>query len=171
MPIIRSNNRSALSGSSAAVGSSARSKRGWWAIARMKATRWRSPIESREGILVSSGRTPRLSMALSSQADCRLSPASLRTRVMFSITGNQGNKPPCCSINPSSRARSAARTGSFSAMSGIEISRPASRYSARCAGRRIAPIISRSVLLPHPLGPVRATTSPFFNERCGRATL
>ncbi|MNN61700.1 hypothetical protein D3C81_1769470 [compost metagenome] len=106
---INPNSLRAWIGSSAAVGSSASSNAGWWAMARTNDTRCRSPMDSWAGHLRNKWLNPRRSMAVSTNSLSRGSPSMRRGRSMFCRTRRNGNSPPVWSTKPRRWARMSAR--------------------------------------------------------------
>src|SRR5437773_4783128 len=141
--------------STSPVGSSARMTDGRFASARAIETLWRSPPERR--VAIERFRGPRPTASRSSSARLRRSARGAPTPIIgistFSIDVKVGIRLWSWKTNPTSRARTASRSGSF------ESARPFRKTSPLDAWSR-APTRLRNVDFPEPLGPMMQANSP-----------
>ena len=149
---------SALSTSRAENGSSRHRSSGSMAMARANPTFWRMPPDNSRGYAVSKPSSPTRSSRSSALAVRILDgmPRALRGTSTFSRTVSQGNR---ANVWKTIEARG------FTPLSGNP------RYSTRPSEGFCRPVMMRkSVLLPQPEGPRRATNSPSATVRLTRDT-
>ena len=137
--------------STAASGSSSRSRRGCVAIARASATRCRSPPESVDGKRSSKGAISRIETA-SSKADSRAPFIPNRT---LRRTSRCGKRHASCGTYPIRR-----RSGGRKVPAAVSIRTSPSIAIRPEACRRRPAIVSRSDVFPEPDGPRMATAGP-----------
>mmetsp|Transcript_85633 Transcript_85633/g.261991 ORF Transcript_85633/g.261991 Transcript_85633/m.261991 type:complete len:213 (-) Transcript_85633:204-842(-) len=150
------------------VGSSRKTMRGWWINSQPMLTRLRSPPEmprcpgrSLPMTVSAAGKRPKREMAASTRwaRSTACGKRSLATKDKVSRTVDNANKASSCSTYAVTEGTSRRVTGSMASPFAPTRMSPSSRLPLGAAGVRPANAFNNEVL-PEPLGPRMANTSP-----------